>query len=271
MSENDSHNKASPPDVDSSRHDGDRDVTANGVLPNAETPDQVEAPLSLSQHSHTTTNTPPQNDENATTKDVEDGVNPETSTGIAGVSYGTRSRNRTSGARPNYAEDKDLEMDVDVNGANHTEPSVKKASQPSVGPGATEEKTNGSTSSNRRGGFATVNGTPAANPQTASSSKDGTPSNTSGGHIASQTSTAPSKKRKQPGTHVTTSTASTSAQPPSRARGASAAYAESNMMSFERSGAYLKNGKLKADDGTVLSINGKSNNLQKDQYNYKSD
>lgn len=259
MSENDSHNKASSTDVGSSHPDIDTDVTANGVHPTAETPDQAEAPQSLSQPSHATTNIPPQNDQTTNAKGPEDSVNPEASTGLAGASYGTRSRNRTSGARPNYAEDKDLEMDVDVNGANHTESSVKKASQPSLGPGATEDKVTGSSSSNRRGGFATVNGNSAANPQTASSSKDGTPSTTSGGNSASQTSTAPSKKRKQPGTHVTTSTASTSAQPPSRTRGASAAYAESNMMSFERSGGYLKNGKLKADDGTVLSINGESN------------
>jgi len=30
------------------------------------------------------------------------------------------------------------------------------------------------------------------------------------------------------------------------------------MMTFEIHGAYLKNGKLKADDGTVLAVNGSS-------------
>jgi hypothetical protein len=33
---------------------------------------------------------------------------------------------------------------------------------------------------------------------------------------------------------------------------------ESNMLTFENCQGYLKNGKLKADDGTVLAVNGRA-------------
>lgn len=68
-----------------------------------------------------------------------------------------------------------------------------------------------------------------------------------------------SRKRKQLGggaINAGTLAAGTS----SRTRGSVASSGpqnDSNMMTFEINGPYLKNGRLKADDGTVLSVNGK--------------
>ena len=67
-------------------------------------------------------------------------------------------------------------------------------------------------------------------------------------------SLAPSKKRKTPGSGQTASH-STSRRGATAA--SSSAYRETNMLTFESCQGYLENGKLKADDGTTLAINGK--------------
>jgi hypothetical protein len=75
-----------------------------------------------------------------------------------------------------------------------------------------------------------------------------------------------SKKRKQPGSNTTTPPVSTSngsytsTKKFITAAGGSTDSQKSNernMMSFNNCRGYLKNGKLKADDGTTLAVNGK--------------
>lgn len=116
-------------------------------------------------------------------------------------------------------------------------------------------------SSNTAPASATSKAGPPANP------KDGIPGTLSfslnAEAIASPAPTT-SKKRKAPGGGVVASAAS---QPSGQAasHGASrratttvsaARHRETNMLTFENCQGYLKDGKLKADDGTILGING---------------
>ena len=72
----------------------------------------------------------------------------------------------------------------------------------------------------------------------------------------------PSKKRKAPGGVPNATTASTAQTHPTTTRKTSAAIPaadgsrETNMLSFDSSQGFLKNGKLRADDGTLLGLNG---------------
>ena len=214
-------------------------------------------------------NNPSQATQAPDSRPQEEGAAAETSASTAAAPYGTRSRNRTSGARINYAEDKDLDMEAEVSGAAPMEPAPKRSAQSQTnghiaGVESAEEKV--TTSGTRRsGGFAAVNTATATNGTPSSNSKDALPGATAQSAASSHnhTSTTGSKKRKQPGSNVTASTqAGNQAAPRARGAAAAAAYTESNMMSFEKFGAFLKNGKLKADDGTTLGINGRSCRFQ---------
>ncbi|KKY18402.1 putative phd finger and bah domain protein [Phaeomoniella chlamydospora] len=215
---------------------------------------QSTAPSEQSQLNTTTA----ESDQLADGKADDEGVNGDSLSASAAAPYSTRSRNRTSGARPNYAEDKDLDGDTEMNGTAPVESAPKKSTPaPTTTSTPNEEKMNAS--SVRRSGFAAVNnGAQSNNPHTAANGKEALPgTSTFTTHsAANQNSTTTSKKRKQPGSGVNTPAPSAPSHPAPRSRGAAiAAYAESNMMTFQRSGSYLKNGKLKADDGTALSIN----------------
>lgn len=78
----------------------------------------------------------------------------------------------------------------------------------------------------------------------------------------STSSAAPSRKRKAPGGVPNAATGATAQVHPTSTRRTSAAipaaggFRETNMLSFESSQGYLKNGKLRADDGTLLGLNG---------------
>ncbi|KAF5514537.1 E3 ubiquitin-protein ligase SNT2 [Colletotrichum fructicola] len=170
--------------------------------------------------------------------------------------YGTRSRNRTGSSRPNYAEDRDIDVDMyddfpekkdqeSKKSARHSNVSATSAQEPprSNGPSRkalTSDDTKAVSSQN-----GAKDPQPAANPaptaQTSSSSA----------------TTQPTKKRK-----ATSQAASQAQAAPSAAASRKAAsgpyassYAETNMLSFESCGANPKDGKLVADDGTVLAPN----------------
>ena len=73
----------------------------------------------------------------------------------------------------------------------------------------------------------------------------------------------PSRKRKAPGSHLTSNTVNggdpTTAADNLRKQAyvtAACGTRETNMMSFEGTQAYLEDGELKADDGTTLEVNG---------------
>jgi hypothetical protein len=67
---------------------------------------------------------------------------------------------------------------------------------------------------------------------------------------AGSVNAAPSPNGPTAGSHAMTRKASTAAASAGGVR-------ESNMLTFENCQGYLKNGKLKADDGTVLAVNGR--------------
>lgn len=190
--------------------------------------------------------------------------------------YGTRSRNRTGRTRPNYAEDKDFDaMDFD-NYADKKEDadSKKPTRQVNNNPTTASEAPRTATPSARK---PLPNGDGARH---AAAAKDhsqqpghtGTPAPSSSTATPSSTTapTQPSRKRKagaQNGVGNANPPQNNTAQPPSSSvsnlkklsGGALTGYAETNIMTFDKSYNQIKlNGTLVADDGTTLAVNGKS-------------
>ncbi|KAK4499434.1 hypothetical protein PRZ48_009948 [Zasmidium cellare] len=167
---------------------------------------------------------------------------PQTDTPDASMveaSYGTRSRNRNN-ARPNYAEDQDMDFEFTPAAA-----AKKKSSEV---PAAAESR-------QAPPSFVAVN-----------SSNQQAPAATTPGHTAGSSAAAtagPTKKRKAAGTSAALQTPTASSTPPpaaSRKPAASAASStmarETNIMTFTKHRSRLnKNGELVADDGTKLSVN----------------
>ena len=176
--------------------------------------------------------------------------------------YGTRSRNRTGNPRPNYAEDRDLE---------EYEWNATKKSQNSLGSTVSahlqlgdHEKSSGV---NTRRSSTTASGTAIGKTGTPTTPKEHLPGMSSFS-ITPEVSAPPppvSKKRKAPGNGHANSNGTTvggQAHAPNHSRkhasmpAVAVGFRETNMMSFESSQGYLKHGKLRADDGTILGIDG---------------
>ncbi|KAL2136038.1 hypothetical protein VTI74DRAFT_5774 [Chaetomium olivicolor] len=202
--------------------------------------------------------------------------------------YGTRSRNRAGAARPNYAEDKDLDLDIfDVypqrkdadskKGSGGKQQSASSASAPTNSSQTAPRSGNGSSRKPLPDDSKQSNGTkdqPQGHNQ--SSAAAATPSSTS---VANGTTTtngiSKSKKRKAADTASTAS----GSQTPSASNGTasssalqkrlltsglasgtatpsgSGSVAETNMLTFENCKSRPKDGKMVADDGTVLEVN----------------
>jgi len=174
--------------------------------------------------------------------------------------YGTRSRNRAGVSRPNYAEDRETEMEFEVQPAG--EDDTRKVARASAGdPRST---TAHEPATIRRGTQVDYN----TNGQVLS--KDHIPgTSTFSANPAATVSTQPSKKRKANGQPVPNSantllpiinSASSGSQTNTRRASIATQFAtgfrESNMLSFENCAGRLKDGKLVADDGTMLAVNG---------------
>ncbi|UKZ63003.1 uncharacterized protein TrAtP1_004232 [Trichoderma atroviride] len=192
---------------------------------------------------------------------------------IEAMPYGTRSRNRTANSRPNYAEDKDIEMDMyDYYPDKKDSDAAKKPSRQTNG------VSNGETP--RGNGSSRKNAAAAADDSKATPSQNGSQDAKSGGTIHASQATSgtgtlqPSRKRKAAanqngGAAAAASTAtSAAATPPASTTAASkknalAAQAqlqgmtwpESNMLTFETCKGLPDNGRMVADDGTVLEAN----------------
>ena len=168
--------------------------------------------------------------------------------------YGTRSRNRTGGSRPNYAEDHEMDVDDERHGVGNKPANSRKAAPPQLEdtPPAEGDKLY---AVNTRKGFSSANGPVPVDSSSAAAAKDFIPGTSSFSATPGVSST--SKKRKQPGGSITSAASSppshyTTAKPRASHRG----YYEANMMTFENTAAYLKKGELIADDGTALRVNG---------------
>ncbi|KAI4168108.1 MAG: hypothetical protein LQ343_006641 [Gyalolechia ehrenbergii] len=177
--------------------------------------------------------------------------------------YGTRSRNRTGNARPNYAEDRELEMDYDW------APASKKARGSSTSPSSTNlqsEENESSGVSTRRRSLTTVAFPSLSKGANSTVPKDHLPgmSSFSVNPEPTEAPQQPSKKRKAPGaipaapSNLSANTTSATSLPTSRKSSkvtSAHALRFTNMLSFEASQGYLKKGELVADDGTVLAVN----------------
>lgn len=139
--------------------------------------------------------------------------------------YGTRSRNRSGNARPDYTE-KDENTDDFPAPQSKSVRLQQAASDP-------KRAVPDAASSSRSNGF-----------QSPFGGKDSVPG-------TSTFPTNPPKKRKAAGATTTTTAAATYIPPANMSR-------EPNMMTFGKSKAILKKGGLVADDGTVLEVDGKS-------------
>ena len=169
------------------------------------------------------------------------------------ATYGTRSRNRTGNARPNYAEDQDVELEYS-SAATSSKKKPGNESATSAAQNATETK--------RAQDFARLiasNNAPAnANGTSGKESTPGTPGTP--GVPANL-----SKKRKAAGASTTltqTPPASNSPAPAAMRKipPPSTMARETNVMTFSKHRSCLnKKGELVADDGTKLCVNGKSN------------
>ena len=180
----------------------------------------------------------PQSQPMTATASTSSSVQPPLETGDnAASSYGTRSRNRTGGPRPNYAEDRELDLEIEA---------LSKPSRSS-------KRSAGTTVEPQLTGFTTVNATHQPEKPAESANNVVTPAPTP--------APAPSKKRKHPGSNNTvpsTSANATSSRSKPIASISFRGYVETNMMSFLQ-GGYKLNAKkqLVADDGTTVQANGK--------------
>ncbi|KAL8846156.1 MAG: hypothetical protein Q9221_008736 [Calogaya cf. arnoldii] len=178
--------------------------------------------------------------------------------------YGTRSRNRGGNARINYAEDRELDMDYDWT------PASKKPRDSSTSASSTNlqaEDIDHTGVSTRRRSVTTAILPPASKGANPTTPKDQIPGLSSfpvqfePGGVSTQPT---SKKRKAPGAAPATpsnpsATPSTTSSKHVSRKAATAPSTNcsriTNMLSFEDSKGYLKNGALRADDGTVLAVN----------------
>lgn len=165
------------------------------------------------------------------------------------ATYGTRSRNKGGNARPNYADDRELDLEIEAAGRiQKTKP--KKTGVPSSNASGVQEEYL-KVAAPAQNGFAAVN-TAAIN---------GVAPIPGMSTFSTQPPTAPSKKRKQPGGSTAAPSPAAPAQTAPKTRGvpsnASRLHLETNMLSFSRCRARLNAKKqLVADDGTALSADG---------------
>jgi hypothetical protein len=162
--------------------------------------------------------------------------NPDDGDTDSAPTYGTRSRNRPGATRPNYADDKELDMEIEAAGR------MSKAASKKL----TTSNTQTAETTPAPMGFAAISSVSIPNGEPAAHTDSPGPA------------PAPSKKRKQPGSnHTSSATTPAHVLGPRSKPHQSAAYVETNMMSFSRCGSKLNSKKqLVADDGTILAANG---------------
>jgi hypothetical protein len=241
--QDDSHDTVEPPATTTGSIDAGDEMD---TTPNPQSRPAVSQPMTASNSSSS----------NPSVKDGKDGPSP----------YGTRSRNRGGASRPNYAEDREVELEFDMQ-ASAKEEETKKAGRAADARSSIGLESGAPPNTSRRGqGIQSEQDTSEQ-----AIVRDQIPgTSTFSANPAGAAATQPSKKRKagnqstpnttltpadglQPGSQSTTRRASIAAQSTPKIRDSSIL---SNMLSFEIHGGRLKNGKLTADDGTVMGVNG---------------
>ncbi|KAB8299281.1 hypothetical protein EYC80_001361 [Monilinia laxa] len=175
--------------------------------------------------------------------------------GMGGAAYGTRSRNRTGTSRPNYAEDKEMDVDIEIAAAMKEGRKAARASD-----------SRPSTSTDNTSSITPAKKTTAPEPEpvatTQSNNKEPIPGTSTFSANPSAPTTQNSKKKKPPAHPAANATPSLSqnvvqngSSTHTNSLRVNMAMHESNMLTFDNCGARLKDGKLVADDGTILSVN----------------
>jgi hypothetical protein len=186
----------------------------------------------------------------------------------AAAPYGTRSRNRGGAARPNYAEDKELDAEFEITPPAKDNNGRRAARWAEIGSTSTFEGGKSVARAARKDhGFE-----PDQIGVIQNIYKDPIPgTSTFSANPETTFTTQPSKKRKAAAqsSSINFQTQMDGAMQISLAqavtRGAAMAaqvpfgFRNSNMLSFDGCGSRLQDGKLFADDGTVLEVNGKPN------------
>lgn len=199
-------------------------------------------------------------------KSASDGSNPSSKDAAGGTAapYGTRSRNRTGSSRINYAEDKDMDADIFEMYPERRDDESKKPTRQAASSNATA---NGNASRAGNGQLRKPLPDDSRNGSSHNSTKDRssapTPGSVSG---ANSTASGPASRKRKAAAQ--SSAAGNQAQVASNAHSAALqkklgaisrggnGYAETNLLTFENCGAKSKDGKMVADDGTVLKVNG---------------
>jgi hypothetical protein len=160
---------------------------------------------------------------------------------VDNATYGTRSRNRTANARPNYAEDQDMDFEF-TSAATTTK--KKAAQQDGLAPLPSIEAKRADDLTRVMGGSSKETTPVAGNAATTSKKRKAASS------LPQQAQTPPASIVPPPSAAVRKSTTLP----------ASAMARETNVMTFSKHRNCLnKKGELIADDGTKLAVNGKPN------------
>ncbi|SPN97114.1 related to PHD finger protein [Cephalotrichum gorgonifer] len=178
--------------------------------------------------------------------------------------YGTRSRHRSGNSRPNYAEDKEMDFEYDYNPSKKdSEPkkSTRLAQTPAL-TGSETQRPNGPSRRTTSDDSKITSSHHGANDEISTSQQ--APTQVGNGSGGSQPA---SKKRKaaahsrnstpapQPSQQQGSATTKKSASSQSQAQISGRTFSETNMLTFADCNAMPKDGKLVADDGTVLAPN----------------
>ncbi|EJT78592.1 hypothetical protein GGTG_03691 [Gaeumannomyces tritici R3-111a-1] len=216
--------------------------------------------------------------------------NPASSKDAAGSTaspYGTRSRNRNGSSRPNYAEDKDIDMEIFELYPGRADDDAKKPPRPVA---STTPSNNGMPATSTAATAPAASAAAAVNdapprapggssrkplPSDSKHSQNGAKDQSSNSHLTASAAAAAapaqssSKKRKaasqasqsshavaadSPSTAVVIKRSGNASNAPSSAA-ASQGYATTNLLTFEACGNTPKDGKMIADDGTELAVN----------------
>lgn len=169
------------------------------------------------------------------------------------ATYGTRSRQRNGNARPNYAEDKDIEMDVYDYYHDKKDGDGKRSSSRQTAAAANGDAPRGAAASRKAG-------TDEAKAGASQNGPKSQPAN--GGTSASQATQAsgavqPSRKRKAAAQQQSAATSTVSTRKAGNATvNPQSRWPDTNMLTFENCHARPADGRMVADDGTVLEPNG---------------
>lgn len=169
--------------------------------------------------------------------------------GSSAAPYGTRSRGRNA-PRPNYAEDRDIDMELDAASAKVAKRNNGEALNPIVnGSNPDSEKSSPTQSRKSLTNGAGANAVPK-DPIPGTSSFSARPDDVNGSGSLRKRKATTSTPTSGPGAGSAAKKIFTSAP------GDSEGGYFTNMVSFEASVPFLKDGQITADDGTTFAVNG---------------